>query len=95
MSDQKTKAEDAALGLAVLLGSFLGLTSFFGFVIISIIANFIPLHFFDQVPPTMTFHEKVAWAGCVFAATYVAWVVFRLVLTVRIQRFRPGHSRLE
>jgi hypothetical protein len=72
MSDGKTKAEDAALGLDILVGSFSGLVSFPVSVIISIIANFIPLRLFGQVPPTMAFHEKVAWTGCVFAATYVA-----------------------
>jgi hypothetical protein len=89
MSIDKTKAEDAALGLAILLGLFSGLVIFFACEIVGIYLNLIPLQLFGPTPPT-TFKERIAHIGCICVASFGAWVVYRLVLAIPIKRHPLG-----
>jgi hypothetical protein len=90
MSLEKTKAEDAALGLAILLGLFSWLVIFFACEFVGIYyLNLIPLQLFGPIPPT-TFRERIAHIGCFCVAAFGAWVVYRLVLAISIKRLPLG-----
>jgi len=83
------KNGEGSRALAIFLGLFSGFISFFVCVIFSLSLGIIPVHPFGS-PPSIGTGERIAWTGCCFAAVYIGWVVYRLVLTIPLKRRTIG-----